>query len=197
MWLVWIVMTLHALVSAAAAEIYAYTDSSGVTHFTNLREEIPEAERERARVVVGEAWRPSARPEPEAEGTVRRGERELPRQERDAGLRPPAEVASLPPVQVMGGTAQIQGPLVVGTAESPVVSFVPAFPWVSPGLVSTSFDRGRSRHRTLRLLMEETVFWPPLVAGPVGPLVAPCPYPILTFAGGPRYSCLEWRAVVR
>lgn len=196
MWVVWTFVTFLAFARHATAEIYAYEDASGVTHFTNLRSEIPESERERARVVVSDAWLPSAAPAREAERVEARKEREERVSRRERMLPPPAPPA--PPVSIerAGGTVQIQGPLAVAVAEPPVVSAPPAWVWVPPGLVTTAFDRGRSRHRTLRLLMEDVIFVPPHFVVP-GVLVSGCPHPVLTYAGGPRYSCLEWLGAVR
>ena len=59
-----------------------------------------------------------------------------------------------------GGAVQINGPLAVATsrvAESSrratAWSYPPA-PWYYP-FVTTSFDRGRSRHQTLRMLLQD------------------------------------------
>ncbi len=190
----WLLLAVAIVASPVRGQIYAWRDADGVTHFTNLEEEIPASERANAREVVGAAWsRAGLQGEAEPAPPVR--------EERGAAtVVVPAlatRPAPVPPVrvrEVAGGNVQIQGPLAVAVADAPV--FAAAVPAVFPGFVTTAFDRGRSRHRTLRLLAEEALFpelvWPVALAVPS----SPCPRPWLTFAGGPRYSCLEWPPLV-
>jgi hypothetical protein len=147
----------------AAADILQWKDASGVTHYTNLKAEVPADEH--ASVVVDEAAR-------RTQSTV------------DEGTAGPAVPASQPPepprqAQVIydrsqvsnayleglerglevgrsvaaGGSVQINAPLVAGGySTAPYVEY--GRPYSYP-LLTTSFDRGRSRHLTLRLLLQD------------------------------------------
>ena len=158
--------------SGAAADILEWRDEHGVRHFTNLREEIPAERRATAQVVVNElARRPAAveraseppapvpQPEPRREAQVVSDRGSV----SDAyieGLVRGLEVgqgrgAAASPT--MGGSArgasvQINGPLAIATATAPEYPYLPPY---FPPLVTTSFDRGRSRHLTLRMLLQD------------------------------------------
>lgn len=173
------------LAGVAKAEIYSWRDHDGVLHFTNVQAEIPPAYRSAAEVAVSAAWMPKEEtPTASAceESPPRRAEAIVvprPRPASGAGA-----TADLPTGGVVaeGGRVNIQGPLLVTSAPQ-----VPVWPhWLGVPLVTTSFDRGRSRHLTLRQLAEEQRWlaaelgWAPTI--PLWPV----------FAGGPRPPCVAW-----
>ena len=170
--------------AAAWAEIYSWRDESGVRHFTNVREEIPAAYRDSAQVTVSSTWLPKGEGPPAPTVCEQEPERQaqvvvVPGRPR---FRKSMVAPTTSPVVLQGGSVNIEGPLAVAVSPPPVG-------WVGWGtpLVTTAFDRGRSRHLTLRQLAEEqrwlqeTWGWSPGLLQ-VGP-----------FAGGPRPPCVAWR----
>lgn len=164
------------------AEVYAWRDHEGVVHFTNVQADIPMAYRDAAQVVVSAAWAPKeetlAAPDC-AEAAPRKAETLV-----VPGRPPTREVgatAEVPTREVVveGSRVHIEGPLAVTSV--PQVAAWP--PWFVGPLVTTSFDRGRSRHLTLRQLAEAQ-WW---LAGELGwaPMVP-------VFAGGPRPPCVAF-----
>ena len=155
-----IIGLILVLASRAGADVIEWRDSDGVRHYTNLKEEIPAEQRDAAQVVIDEAVRhghsdagPAADPAPA----------EAPRQAQvvyDRAAAADAYVEGLQRGLEMAETArsrdsgnvQINGPLAVANAPAPAV--IAPFPYGYP-LVTTSFDRGRSRHLTLRMLLED------------------------------------------
>jgi len=148
------------LSSMAQADIIEWHDASGVRHFTNLIEEVPKENRDAMQVVVDEAVR---RPPAEAPAAVSPPASVEPRREAEViydrsraaaymdGWR--AGLAASMPTESGGSSVQINGPLVTNAiAPAPYVPYLP--PYYSP-LVTTSFDRGRSRHLTLRMLLQD------------------------------------------
>ena len=156
------------LSAAASADILEWQDASGVRHYTNLKEEVPKEHRESLQVVVDELVRrpPGAEdasasgktaPEP-AQGSEPRRQAEVVYDRSQLtqayleGLRRGLD-ATGGAGGVEGGRVQINGPLAV--ASAPSLSYPGyAAPYYYP-LVTTSFDRGRSRHMTLRMLLED------------------------------------------
>ncbi len=157
------IVLVGAWMGMARAEIYVWQDSEGVRHYTNVREEIPAEATDTLRVLVQEP--PHAEPEAEAKvATPETPEPSPPRQaqvvynrtaldaayaegwqegmERAAQLR-----AAAPPVSV-----EVNGPFVAAVGGATAFS-ASAYP-VAP-LVTTSFDRGRSRHLTLRMALQD------------------------------------------
>lgn len=158
-----IALVLFCASSIVRADIFEWRDASGNRHFTNSLANVPAAQQLDARVLVtatavseaapthsvsapAEAPRTEAqvvydysnRPDPYAQGvedgialarSVARGD--------DAGV-------------------YINGPLAVASAD-PYVAVTSPYPYYYPAypLVTTSFDRGRSRHLTLRMLLED------------------------------------------
>jgi hypothetical protein len=59
-----------------------------------------------------------------------------------------------------GGTVQINGPLAIASTRTSEENggypygLYPSWPWYYP-FVTTGFDRGRSRHQTLRMLLQD------------------------------------------
>lgn len=149
--------------SLARADIIEWRDADGVRHYTNLREEIPEAQRQAAQVVVDEAVRrrapepdplPAAAPEPPRQAQAVY-DRSMVVDAYQEGFERGLELARGGSREVGGGGGGgvvINGPLAVASAPA-AAPFYYADPYAYP-LVTTSFDRGRSRHLTLRQLME-------------------------------------------
>lgn len=157
-----LVAVLSVLSSAATADIIEWQDASGVRHYTNLKEEVPKESRDAAQVVVNEAARwpagvavgSPAAPQTASEEPRREAEVVYDRSQTSAyieGWR--AGIAANMPSENSGGSVQINGPLAVANALAP--SPYPAYvaPYYYP-FVTTSFDRGRSRHLTLRMLLQ-------------------------------------------
>jgi hypothetical protein len=70
------------------------------------------------------------------------------------GLERGLELAQTMSAAGAGGSVRINGPLAVANATSPL----PYYGYLTPSyypLVTTSFDRGRSRYLTLRMLLED------------------------------------------
>ncbi len=153
----------------AAADIYEWTDAAGARHFTNHREAVPEAQRDATRVLIVDIPRaepaapaavavaaPSAPPEAaNLEAAYRAGMAAAQELEASGGGGGGGGAAN-------GGTVEIYGPLAVAISEArdtmPYDS--PGFGWYAGGpdyypFVTTGFDRGRSRHQTLRMLLQD------------------------------------------
>jgi len=150
-----------SIAGMAQADILEWRDEDGVRHFTNLKAEVPDGSRDSARVVVDEAARrpegPAATaPAPEPAPEPRRQAEVVYDWSRvtDAylqGLRHGVE-AGRATVSAQGGDVTIAGPLATAAAAPPCYGY-PARDYYP--LVTTSFDRGRSRHLTLRLLLQD------------------------------------------
>lgn len=164
------------LPTAALADILEWRDASGARHFTNSPQGVPAEFQSAARVVIADWARPpavaaAAPVEPAAPAAV-------PRQAQIATDRPALDEAYLAGVEAgpnagggggggggggaaNGGSVQIYGPLAVANARATEdVGGYPYAPfgWDAPGyypFVTTSFDRGRSRHQTLRMLLQD------------------------------------------
>jgi len=154
---------------AASADIIEWQDAHGVRHYTNLQAEIPKEQQPSARVVVDElARRPPATNATEAVATEaprppeKRREaqvvydRSQPSREYLEGLER-GLVAGRVLNHVDGGHVQITGPLAVATATTPApYDAYSGYPLIDYyPFVTTSFDRGRSRHLTLRMLLQD------------------------------------------
>jgi hypothetical protein len=157
---------LFITATAARADIVEWQDAEGVRHYTNVEAEVPPAFRQTALVIVNE----QARRIPATESTEAPGQRVAAKA--DEPVRP-AEVAHDGPpgaeaylaglergLQLgravrAGGDVNIIGPLAVASSAGagPGVGYFLPSPVVP--LVTTSFDRGRSRHRTLRMLLQD------------------------------------------
>jgi hypothetical protein len=154
--------------TAALADILEWQDANGVRHYTNLKSEVPKEHQPALQVVVDELAR-----RPAAENAAASGEAaaetpsvELPRQAQVVydrseaaqayveGLERGLELARTMSAAGTGGNARFNGPLAIANAvnSSPYGGYLT--PWYYP-LVTTSFDRGRSRYLTLRMLLED------------------------------------------
>jgi hypothetical protein len=145
------VLALLWLAAPLSAQVYEWRDAGGSRHFTTDLEDIPAGQREQPQIVVREWQRQS----PAAPGAVVAE----PRQAQVVSDRPRREVVQVPPPVSQGGSVNIQGPLAVAEVVAPQVGsaylpYVATYYYDEP-LVTTSFDRGRSRHRTLRMLLQD------------------------------------------
>lgn len=162
----WLAGVLLLVPATTSAEIVAWVDAHGVHHYTNVPEDIPSDYRDSARTVVRESRR-GEDPGPVAEEPARR-ELERPERRRLAQVvydRPQisedyvrgfAEGLAYAQGGSRGGDINIRGPLAVARADAsaPVFTgdryYVDDYPFVT-----TAFDRGRSRHLTLRMLLQD------------------------------------------
>ena len=157
-----IAIVMGWLASAAPApvqaDIYEWRDAAGLRHYTNVLADVPAEQQAAARKMIVEPPASSARAESPPAAAVPPHLAEVvvdPASLRDAyaeGVREGAALAARAPVS--GGSVQINGPLAVSIAEaSRAPRFEDALPY--PPLVTTSFDRGRSRHQTLRMVLQD------------------------------------------
>lgn len=156
------------LAGTARADIYEWRDTSGARHFTNNKQAVPAEYQTSARILVAEWERtvtaepavapsvpPIAQPALPATTVVRSDA--VPWDEAyAAGMRAALEFGG---GGGGGGGVQINGPLAVASARTSERddypgAFYPPWPWYYP-FVTTSFDRGRSRHQTLRMLLQD------------------------------------------
>lgn len=163
-----VLVAVTLLASAVRADIYEWTDPSGARHYTNDKRGVPAEYQDSARIfladwshsssapqpVVATASVPAAPPAiapiatdvpPWAEGYV-------------AGLRAAVELGG--GGGGAGGNVQINGPLAIASTRTSEENggypygLYPSWPWYYP-FVTTGFDRGRSRHQTLRMLLQD------------------------------------------
>ncbi|HUI27279.1 MAG TPA: DUF4124 domain-containing protein [Candidatus Kryptonia bacterium] len=147
------VLALLASVRSTQADIFEWQDADGVRHFTNSKADVPSAES--PQVVVAERNAPSIADAPVAPAVAS----EPPRQAQVVYDTNQAAEAYLQGLQQglalaqrgVGNDVTINGPLAVAGARG---GEVPWYPYYQP-LVTTGFDHGRSRHRTLRMLLQE------------------------------------------
>jgi hypothetical protein len=159
-----VLLLLVALPSTALADIYMWRDDHGVKHYTNSRSLVP-VDATAAVVleepVVTRQEAPPPRepaPEPPRQAQVVYDQSALADAYAEGWQRAMASAQ-----QAQGGapvTVQINGPLVAAGGASTVDGGYgyPGPSWLDynyPALVTTSFDRGRSRHLTLRMLMQD------------------------------------------
>lgn len=162
----WWILCLPALsllfAGTVRAEIYEWRDAAGSRHFTNTIDRVPAEQRNSVTVIVRELIRPQAKeaalgaapPEPEAEHpreALLIYDRAGATSDYSAGLRDGLALAA-------GGgqpvSLTISGPLAVANSEALAPQATYPVDWYYP-FVTTSFDRGRSRHRTLRMLLQD------------------------------------------
>ncbi len=158
-----------ALAGIARADIFEWTDEGGARHFTNHRETVPAAQRDAARVLIVDVPRvepiaAAAVPAPAPLPAPAPANLEAAYQ---AGLAAGLEIDAAGGGgggggAASGGSVQIYGPLAVANAEArdsaPYVA--PGFDWYGGApdyypFITTGFDRGRSRHQTLRMLLQD------------------------------------------
>jgi len=161
---------------ATAADILEWRDASGARHFTNQRETVPAAHRGSAEVLIVDVPRldpPAAARAPLPPAAPPQLAPTEPDERYLAGLRAGMRLGADTDAggsgggaaeggAAAGGSVEINGPLAVTTVH---VSDPAADGAWFPGaygdwsgylsLVTTSFDRGRSRHQTLRMLLQD------------------------------------------
>ncbi|MFQ5665872.1 MAG: DUF4124 domain-containing protein [Candidatus Binatia bacterium] len=162
----WLLLLLFS--GVASADIIGWRDEHGVRHYTNLKAEVPKEQQQSAHIVVNEmarrrpaaevaASRETAAPEVATRAAEPRREAEVvyDRSQISAayveGFRRGMEAAG---GFSAGGGVRIAGPLAVANATTAAPSYGYGTPYFHP-FVTTSFDRGRSRHLTLRLLLQD------------------------------------------
>ena len=150
------------LAGVVQAEIYEWRDDAGSRHFTNIIDQVPAEQRNNPTVVVRET-RQSAASELTLPSASQPPEAELPREalviydrarspsDYSEGLR---DGLALAEDRVQPVSFTINGPLAVANSESLAGDTTYPFDDYYP-FVTTSFDRGRSRHRTLRMLLQD------------------------------------------
>ena len=175
---------LLCVAAPAWADIIEWRDEHGVRHFTNVRAEVPGAYSDAAQVVIDEAARrevsqpaDEAGEEPMRLPVGRRGLRRQARQTESASDYQECAAGGIVRGQWVdagggigagggGGGVVVNGPLAVAVAggadgDGAGGTMVPfgGGPWgFDPyfyPLVTTSFDQGRSRHLTLRMLLQD------------------------------------------
>ncbi len=156
-------MALGLLVAGTAghAQIYEWRDATGARHFTNRMDTVPAEQQPATRVLVAESRKlaPEAEPPAAAPPVEPRRQAEVIydysslRDAYAAGLRDGLALAgggAGEAGEVMDRVA-IHGPLAVASARVQEPFFYPSY----HPFVTTSFDRGRSRHLTLRMLLQD------------------------------------------
>ena len=159
--------TVALLAVTARADIYEWRDPSGARHFTNNKQAVPDEYQAVVRTLVAEWERPAAAepapavqapPVPAAQPEVVSDVAGL-SEAYMAGMRAALDFGG--GGGGGGGGVEINGPLAVASVRnSDEVSsgypgaFYQPWPWYYP-FVTTSFDRGRSRHQTLRMLLQD------------------------------------------
>ncbi len=159
-------LALLVIATSAGAEIYEWRDPSGARHFTNSSEGVPAEYRSSAHVLIADWAKPAAAvPAPAAQDVPAQRPPSQAEVVSDsaswdegyaAGIRAATELGG---GGGGGGDVQINGPLAIASARAPESAGYPAalyppWPWYFP-FVTTSFDRGRSRHQTLRMLLQD------------------------------------------
>lgn len=162
-----IALMFMLIATAAAADILEWKDAQGVSHYTNLQGEVPKEQRESVQVVVDEVARRPANeaaadsPAPAAQPGAAAAEPRLAQVVYDRtgvadaylqGLERGLALAAGP--SAGGGGVQINGPLAVANARAGHGGYGLPDYYTYP-LVSTGFDRGRSRYLTLRMLLQD------------------------------------------
>lgn len=174
------------LPAVACADIVQWTDTAGVTHYTNVKGDVPS--HEVAQVVVDEqVWlsRSSALPDAEEQEVT---EPEPPRYSEDEVLQAylaGVDSASTPAPEVStGGNVYISGPLAVAIAPSVPYGrdLLPGYGWLLPGYAPVLTTSAVWRHgvpKRGRFGPHARVRFPQRFMNPAGPppLGAPGPPP--------------------
>ncbi len=150
---------------AAHGDILSWRDAAGIRHLTNRVESIPPEYRAGAEVVVAIAPELAAAPAPapaEATALPPVSDADLEAAYR-AGMQAGAQLAGGGGGgggAAEGGAVEVTGPLSVTNVHVDPYAGYPLWPdpvvWpYEYPLVTTGFDRGRSRHQTIRMLLQE------------------------------------------
>jgi Domain of unknown function (DUF4124) len=150
------VMVAFVAVSTGRADIIEWRDAQGIRHFTNNQAEVPTAAQ--ARVVVTEPPpKPGSPSPPETKPSEAPHEAQV---VYDYSQVTDAYERGLQQGLLLGrgggsNAVSINGPLAIASARAPSQYPYRFYPPFDYPLVTTSFDRGRSRHLTLRLLLQD------------------------------------------
>lgn len=162
-------LVLFVLPSAARADIYMWRDPQGVKHYTNAKDLVPADAG--ASVMLEEPAHPATRETAEPVPPPARDVRPARDTETayDQGAVEAAYAAgwqqgiaaaqqmriAVPPPQAQPVSIQFNAPLAIA-AGGGNGGYAPSwFDYNYPALVTTSFDNGRSRHLTLRMLLQD------------------------------------------
>lgn len=145
-------------------EIVSWTDEEGVRHYTNVRDDVPEIYLDTIETVVKDTPRRSE-PQPAESAPAYPGRRERPRMAQvvygdtrpsEDYVRGFLEGVAFRRQQERGGIdIDITGPLAVAAATGGTAPRIDAYVPGGYPFVTTAFDRGRSRHLTLRMLLQD------------------------------------------
>jgi hypothetical protein len=165
----WAVIAAATLLAGAArADVYEWRDPSGARHFTNSKQGVPAEYQAAAHIIVAD-WEHYPAAEAPAPAVPAAAAPPQPAQAEVATEGPPwneAYAAGMRAAMELGGgggaggSVQINGPLAIASVRTPQTyggypsALYPPWPWYYP-FVTTSFDRGRSRHQTLRMLLQD------------------------------------------
>lgn len=183
----WIGILLWLAAAPVGAQIWGWQDAEGVRRFTNQRESIPEEYRDQAKVLVRKVDEPADVSPPAA-----------PKEQGGAAAKPAPRMAQVVYDEPPPSTDYLQG-VADGMQRSqrrldldlerlttpavvvlPPINLPPSYypqPIYSPW-ITTPFDGGRTRHRTLRMalqdqLNEERYPWAPWEIGYINGIPLP------------------------
>lgn len=184
--------------TVAPADIFQWTDNAGVTHYTNLKAEVPEEQG--AQVVVDErVWPPQAPVVPAVTSDAKEDPVvKLPPHEAEADMwrayAAGLESGLADRVGTGGGGVYINGPLAVTTVSTPAPysSYaVPAYDWLLPGsygVVTTSVigrHAGPIHHRIGTGFRPRSPFFQPFTNAAGPPPIGAAGRPPIGAAGRP------------
>lgn len=161
----WLVVgALLIAADAAVADIIVWRDANGVRHFTNRADAVPSEHRVAAEVLIVDVPRidapvatlaaPAARPTGPTVASDQERFDDAYRAGLDAGLSLVAGGGGGGAAD--GGAVQIIGPLAVTNVHERQDGGWGPYAWGGYyPFVTTGFDRGRSRHQTLRMLLQD------------------------------------------
>jgi hypothetical protein len=165
----WYAVAAAALLatSTVRAEIYEWRDASGARHFTNNKQGVPAEYQASTRILVADWQSPPDVPVPAAAASTAPAPAQRAEVVADAVVWDAGYQAGVQDAMIDGGgggggggAVQINGPLAVATSRASEsmpgfgYGLYPPWPWYYP-FVTTGFDRGRSRHQTLRMLLQD------------------------------------------
>lgn len=164
-----VIAAVTLLAGAARADVYEWRDASGARHFTNNKQGVPTEYQATVRIIVAD-WAHAAAPVAAAPVAAVPPPAPPPEQAQVASDAAPWAAGYTAGMRAAmelgggggggGGSVQINGPLAVASARTPELyggypaALYPPWPWYYP-FVTTGFDRGRSRHQTLRMLLQD------------------------------------------
>ncbi|MGD9763053.1 MAG: DUF4124 domain-containing protein [Candidatus Binatia bacterium] len=151
----------------ATADIYEWRDAVGDRHFTNRPDIVPVNQRASAQVLITDPSTPelgeaAVQPAPAPTGPAPSEGEPMVAEAYRAGFESALRIYSAGGGggAAEGGALEINSPLAVTNVSMPAYWSGPPYGWypswpVYYPFVTTSFDRGRSRHQTLRMLLQD------------------------------------------